>query len=202
MNYTEERKKERMPSDAELLQQFLHGDEAAFEVIIRRYEPLLMSFAYRFFRERERAEDACQFVWLQLFLSCPDAASRPEEGSLKAWLMKVLRHRCIDERRREKRHALPFSHLNQEEDTFVATREDASSLPEKVLEMQEERNKVMDAISQLPPKYRTVVTLKVYQDLSFDQMSQMISCHPSVAKTRFYRAYPLLRRILEDHPLP
>jgi RNA polymerase sigma factor (sigma-70 family) len=200
MNYTEERKKERMPSDSELLQQFLNGDEAAFEVIIQRYEPLLMSFAYRFFRERERAEDMCQFVWLQLFLSRPDATSRPE-GSLKAWLMKVLHHRCIDERRREKRHALPFSHLNQDEDTFVATLEDTSSLPEKIVEMQEDMKRVMDAIYQLPPKYRTIVTLKIYRHLSFDQISQMISCHPSVAKTRFYRAYPLLRRILEDHPL-
>ncbi len=67
--------------------------------------------------------------------------------------------------------------------------------------MQKERNRVSDAIQQLPPKYRTVVARRTYQHLSFDQIGQLVSCQTSVVKTRFYRAYPLLRRVLEDRPL-
>jgi RNA polymerase sigma-70 factor, ECF subfamily len=181
-----------MLSDTELVHQFFTGNEAAFETLVRRYEVLLLSYALQFLRERERAEDMCQAVWLQLFLSRP---LQPGENSLKPWLMTVLHNRCIDEIRREKKH-LYFSHLSQEEETFVASLKDGDALPEEAFEAQEERQRIARAIDQLPSKYRAVLWLQTYQDLSCAEIAQSLSWDPDTVKTRLYRARSRLRQIL------
>lgn len=182
-----------MLSDAELVQRFLNGENAAFEVIVRRYERLLLSSARRFFRERERVEDMCQAVWLQFILSQP--LQMGQETSLRPWLLTVLRHRCIDEIRKEKRH-IQVSHLDQAEETLIASLKDEDALPEEVVEAQEQQQRVAWAIDQLPAKYRAVLWLQTYRYLSYAEIAQILSCHPDAVKTRLYRARSLLRQIL------
>jgi RNA polymerase sigma-70 factor, ECF subfamily len=182
-----------MLSDTELVHQFFAGNEAAFETIVRRYEVLLLSYALQFFQEREGAEDMCQSVWIQFLLSHPLQAR--QEVSLRPWLLTVLHRRCIDEIRREKKH-LYFSHLNDEEETFVASLKDGDALPEEAFEAQEERQRIAKAIDQLPSKYRAVLWLQTYQDLSCAEIAQSLSWDPDTVKTRLYRARSRLRQIL------
>jgi RNA polymerase sigma-70 factor, ECF subfamily len=184
-------------TDTELLHRFQGGDDAAFEAIVHRYEHALLSYAQRFFRERERAEDMCQSVWLQLILSQP--LHFEQRASLKPWLMTVLRNRCIDTLRGEKK-ALAFSGLTPEEDGFVASLKDGDALPEDAFELQEERQRVALAIEQLPTIYRTVLWLHTYHSLSCAQIAHLLSCDPKTVKTRLYRARPRLRQILEHRP--
>ncbi len=91
-------------SDVELMQRFIEGDEEAFATIVHRYECLLLGIARQMLFDHDLAQDACQYTWLKLFLHKPRG-----EVSLKNWLITVVFHRCLDEKRRKKRTPFLFS---------------------------------------------------------------------------------------------
>ena len=194
-----------MLSDAQLLQQFLNGDEMAFAALVRRHERLLFSYARRFFGEREKAEDICQAVWLQFFLSRSLQPGKENE-TFKAWLMMVLHRRCIDEARKEKRRAeLHFSCMGRVEEMVVESLADDQPLLDEAFEIREQRQWLAEAIDQLPPNSCAVLWLRTYWDLSYTEIAQILSCSPDLVRTRLHRARTQLFRMRDksakDHLL-
>jgi RNA polymerase sigma-70 factor (ECF subfamily) len=136
-------------------------------------------------------------VLLQLYLSLPTLYV---DRSLKAWLVQVAHHCCVNEYRRKR--PLLFSQFglaSQEEGLDVlATLPDPDPSPEELAEQQELQKHVVQAIRALPVKQRQVVWLKYTAQLSFADIGRRLNMPAATAKTNFARARPVLRRLLTE----
>jgi RNA polymerase sigma-70 factor, ECF subfamily len=185
-------------SDSELVQQALAGDERAFEILVERYHALLANWVYRILRNRNQVDDVLQHVFLQLFLSL---ATLHADRSLKAWLFRVARNRCVDELRRMR--PISFSELiasDDFEDEFVPFEfiPDSSPLPDEIAERHDLQQRILRAIQLLPSKLRPVVFLRYTSQRSFSEIGQMLNIPEATAKTYFNRAKPFLRAALVE----
>jgi len=188
-------------SDQSLLDRASAGDQAAFEVLVHRYQKAL----YRFVRghvSHEEAQDVVQLTLLQLYISLPKLHQAPARRSvsLRAWLYRVAWSRCIDALRKNK-HAssLPetLDHLTEEESAeFVFAVVDPTPLPQEQVEQAEAQSEMHSAIGALPPTFRRIVWLRYTQELSFKTIGQRLHLPTGTAKTYYYRGCTRLRTTL------
>lgn len=184
--------------DGILVQQALAGDQSSFEFLVSRYNRLLASYIQDFLKDDEQVSDVLQQVFLQLFLSLPILLTTVP---LRAWLIQVARNRCLDELRRRRRQAtMPFSTLErecgQEAQSLVEAIPDPEPLPEEVAERIDLHRSLQRAIASLPPKFRSIVLLHCFNQLTFAEIGRMLNMPASTAKTYFYRSLPHLRTAL------
>jgi RNA polymerase sigma-70 factor, ECF subfamily len=184
-------------SDNELVQQALAGDMSGFETLVERYKLMLTNSAYQILRNRQKVEDVIQFVFLQLFLSLDTLHA---DKSIRAWLFKVVYNRCMDELRRVQ--PVYFSELKvseEVEDEFIPFEcvPDPTPLPEEIAEQHELQQRILRAISILPPRLRSVVFLRYTLQKSYAEISQILNIPEATAKTYFHRAKPYLRTALQ-----
>jgi len=182
--------------DAVLIQQAQIGDQGAFEILVARYSDLLLSLTSHMLGDEHLAHDVLQHVFLQLYRSLPTL--RPD-GTIKPWLCRVARHRCIDELRRKR--PIFFSELGEvpdgEEFSHLTAFPDPAQQPEEQIELLDLRQRLLEAIEMLPPHIRAVVMLRYTNQLSFREIGKTLSMPEATAKTYFYRARKPLRTLLE-----
>ena len=198
-NFKRTRKRVADQSDQQLLLRLQRGDRRAIEYLIERYQQPLFNFAYRFLGDSDTAADICQFTFIQLFLHANELHA---EESMRPWLFRVARHRCLDEVRQQR--TTPFSRLygdnaeNNHEPFALDQLVDTAPLPEAIAEHADLQQLLAEAISALPTKYREVVTLRYGADLSFLEISAILGVPEATAKTQFHRAKSLLRTFLQS----
>ncbi|GAC1566368.1 MAG: RNA polymerase sigma factor [Ktedonobacteraceae bacterium] len=182
-------------ADHVLVQQSLEKDQRAFEMLTQRYRPMLFNFVYRIVGDYDQTCDILQHVFIQLFLSLPTLKAGK---SIRGWLFQVARNRSLDELR--KRRAIHFSALESadedDEVSVLAALRDPSPLPEEVAERHDLQKSLEEAITSLPPKYRSVVYRRYAHQQSFAEIGKALSMPEATAKTYFQRAKPLLRAAL------
>ena len=181
--------------DGILANEFLIGDEQAFESLYKRYRPALFKFIVNILRDYDLSCDILQQVFLQLYISLPTLKTNKP---FKSWLFQVARNRCLDELRRKR--VVRFSELdtyNEEDEvemfTFV---QDPCPLPEEIAERHDVQDRLIDAIKSLPPRFRSVVFLRYSKQLTFPEIGRTLGMPEATAKTYFSRAKPLLRASL------
>jgi len=184
--------------DGVLVGQAQAGDQRAFEFLVSRYHCPLVSYIRGFLKDGDQVSDVLQHVYLQLYVSLPILLTNV---SLKSWLFQVARNRCLDElRRRHRRTETPFSTLaweDREEDLSpIEAIPDPEPLPEEVVEGIDLYRTLQEAIASLPPKFRPIVRLRCFRQLTFAEIGQMLKLPESTVKTYFYRSLPRLRTAL------
>ena len=184
-------------SDIELVQQARAGDMSGLEMLVERYYIKLTNSAYQILRNRQQVEDVIQFVFLQLFLSLDTLHA---DKSIRDWLFTVVHNRCMDELRRIQ--PMYFSELKvseEVEDEFIPFEfmPDPTPLPEEIAEQHELQQRILRAISALPPRIRSVVFLRYMLQKSYAEIGQILHIPEATAKTYFHRAKPYLRAALQ-----
>jgi RNA polymerase sigma factor (sigma-70 family) len=185
-------------ADGVLVEQALAGDQSAFEFLVSRYHTPLVGYIRDFLKDGEQVSDVLQHVFLQLYISLPRLLTTV---SLKPWLLQVARNRCLDElRRRRRRTEIPFSALEweyREEDlSLVETIADPEPLPEEVAERIDLQCSLQQAMFSLPPKFRQIVRLRCFRQLTFAEIGRTLNMPASTVKACFYRSLPRLRTAL------
>lgn len=184
--------------DGVLVEQAQAGDQCAFELLVNRYHRSLANFIGGFLKDGEQVSDVLQQVYLQLYLSLPTLLTNM---SLKGWLLRVARNRCLDELRRRRRHAeAPFSTLawdaGEEDLSPLEAIRDPNPLPDEVAEWVDLSCSLQKAIATLPPRVRPIVRLRCFGQLTFAEIGRTLNLSETTAKASFYRALPLLRKML------
>ncbi len=181
--------------DAILANRCLLGDERAFEGLYKRYRPALFKFIFNILRDYDLSCDILQQVFLQLYISLPTLKTNKP---FKSWLFQVARNRCLDELRRKR--VVRFSELdtyNEEEEVGIFTFvQDPGPLPEEIAEHHDVHDRLLSAIRNLPPRFRSVVFLRYARQLTFPEIGKTLGMPEATAKTYFSRAKPLLRASL------
>jgi RNA polymerase sigma factor (sigma-70 family) len=178
-----------------LLRRCLAGDESAYRELVKRYQRAVYTVAFRMVRSAEDAEDLTQETFVRVFkaLDRYDPA-RP----FQAWLFTITSRLSIDHIRRRRMKTVPLfrSEPGSEEEHAVEL-EDPGLLPDELAVRSEEEHGVRDLIDSLPEHYRIVVLLRHQQDLSYEEIAEMLHLPLGTVKARIHRARALLKQRLE-----
>ena len=146
-----------------------------FDSVYTTYADMLYRIAVSILRSSDDAEDAVQNVFCRYLDKSPEFRDREHE---KAWLIRVTVNQCKDHMRRRKlRTWLPI-------DALVDVGVRPKSTP------------ALDAVGELPEKYRTVVILYHLEEMSIDEIAAALSLSPSAVKMRLSRAREMMREII------
>ena len=167
-------------------------DERATEQQIRelveQFGPLLYGVAYAVTHDRGLAEDVVQDALFRAWTSMPSW----EDDVPVRWLRRVTRNRAISVMRKEGR-SLTTDHW--------ADLASAAPATDRLVEGRERMVAVRDALAQLDEPSRTMIVLRETEELSYDELAEIVGLTPSAVRAKLYRARHALRQQLEDWEL-
>jgi len=163
----------------------LQKGQEAFDDWVHRFQTDVFNVAYRMLGDAQDAEDAVQETFLKAYRSFqPYDAQRPPGP----WLKKIAANVCLD--RLSRRQPLPLD----EEYPFSSSEPG----PEWQSLARERNRRVRDALLSLPPRYRMVIELRHFQELSYAEMAEELGRPLSDIKFDLFRARQVLSRRLKD----
>lgn len=173
-------------------------DKNDFHKIIEAYYRQVINVAYRFLNDHAAAEDIAQEVFLRFYQALP--RYRPE-AKISTFLYKITKNLCLNylrKRRSGKFFSLDEFKTDSGERVYEFPDEKALS-PRAMLENEELRVKIHEALAKLPPNQRTAVILKRYENLDYDDIANVLGCRVSAVKSLLHRAKITLRRGLASY---
>jgi len=189
-----------LASDATLIAGLQSGDSGAFETLLREYGPRLLRLARRFLPNEEDARDALQ----DAMVSVTKSIGSFESGSaLTTWLHRIVVNSALMKLRTKRRH--PEEDIEQYLPRFL---EDGHQIipstpwtesADSVLEREELRVAVRQAIEKLPDAYRIVLQLRDIEELSTAETAEILGINTNTVKIRLHRARQALRTLLDEH---
>lgn len=177
---------------ADLVRRCRAGDGAAWEEIVSTYSRRIYNLAYRFTSRTDAAEDLTQEVFVRVYRSLEQYD--PKQGDLQNWLMRLARNLIIDDYRRRQR----APHDSQAEDLEGHTYHlHASGIsPQKEMERRELGSQVQAGIDKLPSDLRTCVILRDIEELSYQEIVELLKIPEGTVKSRINRGRIELAKIL------
>ena len=157
----------------------------AFEVLLRRYEPLVFRTCQRYLQNDQEAEEACQDAFLRVFHALPRFEGR---AAYRTWLFRVVANVCAA--RYAKLKKTFTEHTEYCEEAIGAVSDGHAPAPG---ELEEVGGVIGDGLDMLSPSDRQVLILRHISGLSLDELSASLSLGLSATKMRLYRAEQRLR---------
>jgi RNA polymerase sigma-70 factor (ECF subfamily) len=182
-------------SDEQIVERALAGDGEAFGEIVRRWERRIFALAYGILGREEDARDATQETFIAAFRNLKGFRG---EAKVSSWLHRIAVNQCITRQRRARVRG-ETSLEAQEGDGGAQFASTAEENPAKHVESHERNEAVRRAVNALPPELRSVVVMKEFEDLTFQEIADTLGVPLSTVKSRLYTALKQLRMRLETY---
>lgn len=179
-------------SGAELVRRCRAGDGQAWEEVVSLYSRRIYNLAYRFTSRSDAAEDLTQEVFVRIYKSLDQY--NPKQGDLQNWLMRIARNLIIDDYRRRQRTPQD-SHADVLEDHSYHLRISAASVQTNI-ERRELGQQVQAGIDKLSPDLRTCVILRDIEELTYQEIVDLLKIPEGTVKSRINRGRIELAKIL------
>lgn len=179
-------------SDEQSMAAYAAGDRGAFQQLFDRYAERMHGFFLRYFGSRALADDLLQATFLKLHAA---RASYRIGAPFRSWLYTIAARVRLDELRRRGR--LTTSHSESELDEVFLTHGDAGLSMDDWLDGVERAQQVRAAMDALPEGQRIVVFLHRFEDLTFEEIAEILAMAPGAVRARAFRAYATLRATLK-----
>ena len=181
-------------TDEELVARSVAGDSDSFNQLIIRWERPIYALAYRQIGREDDARDVCQEAFLRAFRALPGFKG---QAKFSSWLYRITLNLCRDWMRRQRRS--PFVQVPEGVDVsdLAAVQASPSESIEDVIGRKDLGRHLARAMQTLPHEQRSVILLKEYHDLTFQEIAELQGCPLSTVKTRLYQGLTVLRRELE-----
>jgi len=178
------------PSDAQLLERYGSGDEAAFREIVNRYKKSLYAFLYHFINRRDLVEDVFQETFIQLFIS---RESFDPSQPLRPWLFTIAANKAKDAlRKRQRTAATPIGTIGDADEMsfndVLNSLTAHTEVPHDQLERNETAAKVRTVIVNMPENLREILILAYFEKFSYKQMANILSIPIGTVKSRLHTA--------------
>lgn len=180
------------PTDEQLVERLLAGDEAAAATLVHRYSTPLYNFAYRFAGHREEAQEAAQEALLKALQNMDRFDPRYK---FSTWIYRITRNHCIDRTRRKR----PTSELNEgiTADPGFADPDGAGfRSPEESAIRTEQGELLQRALATLGGKYREIIVLYHFSGLSYADIAETLQLPMGTVMNRLFRARNKLREAM------
>jgi RNA polymerase sigma-70 factor (ECF subfamily) len=171
--------------ESALVRACVEGRPGAFDLLVNRHSRAVYNLCYRFLGSHEDAADAAQEVFLRAFRALPRFKG---DSSVGTWLYRIGVNLCLN-----RRAARPPATEPIDERTFRV-----SSAPDAMTRLldAERAEQVRSAIARLPDRQRAALILRVYHDLSHQEIAQVLGSSEGAVKTNFFHALRNLRKLL------
>jgi RNA polymerase sigma-70 factor (ECF subfamily) len=184
----------RETTDADLIASSLVGREDSFEELVRRYQRPITAYVYRMTNDYDAAMDVSQEIFIKVYNSL---ARYKTEFKFSTWIYKIARNAAIDYLRRNS-HGECSLDLEVDDETFERPIESKLASPEVERERSEWRGEIQKVVQKLPAAYRELILLRHSQDLSYDEIAEIMNLPLGTVKNRLFRARELMRDLLVE----
>jgi len=174
--------------DEGLVRRAQQGDQAAFAGLVARYQRYVYNLAYRLLRDAQQAEDLAQEAFLRAWRGLGNFRG---QARFTTWLYRIVTNLC-------------YTHLKELRRELVVADDDLETLtmpsaqePPAAVEAAEQRAFLHRQIAALPTKYRLVITLFYLQELSYQEIAQVLDLPLGTVKTHLFRARERLQQQLQ-----
>ena len=181
--------------DVRLMQLVATGDTSAFEQLIERHQALVAGTVARMLGSNSDVEDIAQQVFIRVWKSARRYIPR---AKFTTWLLKITRNLVFNELRRSKRHAhIPLQSEPGAEEVLL--KDEKNPAPDASLLETELQRAIEEAIIQLPESQRMALVLRRYEQLSYEQIAEVLDLSVPAVKSVLFRARTELRTRLSKY---
>lgn len=181
-----------MTDEAKLIKQVVDGDNEAFALLVKAYEDKVYNLCLRMCGDREEARDLAQEAFIKAWRGL---RFYKHEAAFSTWLYRLTGNVCIDYLRRKKRRAAVSLTSSDEEETQLEIPDPTPTPEEQTLDLST-RQAVSDAMEKLEEDFRMVLTLRVMEERSYDEIAEIMDLKVGTVKSRLARAREKLKKIL------
>jgi RNA polymerase sigma-70 factor (ECF subfamily) len=173
-----------MDQEGQWVAQALRGDQSAFAHLVDTYKTPIYNLCYRMLGTPTEAEDAAQETFVRVYTHLK---GYDPQQKLSSWVLAVASHYCVDRLRRRR---INWISLDEEPEWEPPTAD--AVYPEDVAVENESSAEIRGWLQSLPPEYRLVITLRYWQDLSYEEIARATGTSESAIKSRLHRARAMI----------
>jgi RNA polymerase sigma-70 factor (ECF subfamily) len=179
--------------DNDLIRECLSGDEQSLELLLKKYLAPVYSFVFRYVGNPDDAKDIVQETWIKVWKHLKKFDTRK---NFKPWIFSIAKNTALDVLKKKKTVSFSAFENEQGENVLENTIADPAPLPQEILERKDIADMLERSLSKLSPKNRAVVHLYHNENLTFQEIADVVGEPLNTVKSRYRRALLLLREIL------
>jgi RNA polymerase sigma-70 factor (ECF subfamily) len=189
----------RGQSDVALVDECRKGDNTAFDELVRRYKDRVYGVVYRFLGNREDALDVSQEVFVRAYRGIEDFRGASQ---VYTWLHSIAanlaRNRLRDRGRKGRDKALSLEGLEATAPGKMQQAASTASTPSDAAMNEEMQALLQQCLNELPDHYRLAFVLRTTEDLSYEEIADIMGCPVGTVKSRLNQARSMLRNRLKE----
>ena len=183
--------------DALLVKKYVDGNELALSTLIKRHESKIYGFIYSKIADRDISNDIFQDTFIKVIKTLK-SNSYNEEGKFLPWVMRISHNLIVDHFRKTKK--MPMYRETEEFSIFSVMSDDSLTIEGKMIVDQVEVD-LKKIIEELPDDQKEVLVMRMYQDMSFKEISEITGVSINTALGRMRYALMNLRKIIEKNQI-
>jgi RNA polymerase sigma-70 factor, ECF subfamily len=184
--------------DQALVELLQDCDEEAYEVLICRFQQPVYNLVFRLLSNRGDAGDVVQEVFLKIFRNIHTFRN---QSSLKTWIYRIAVNEAHNQRRWFSRHKQQEVELEGDDGirrSYYETLSDPSASPFDYVLGREKQSLIEQALEEMNPGFRTAVVLRDLEDLTYEEIAEILQISMGTVKSRILRGREALRRLLAE----
>ncbi len=162
------------------LEQARRGDQVAFCRLVEAYQGPVYNLCYRMLGNAAEAEDAAQETFVRMYTKLN---TYQPDRKLSSWVLSIASHYCIDRLRRRR-----FNWLSLDDEPVATALPSGERGPEDEVLREEQRDELQKLVEQLEPAYRVPLILRYWNDLSYQEIAEVMGLSVQAVKSRLHRA--------------
>ena len=182
-------------SDAQLINKYISGNENSLSVLIDRHQSRIYGFIFSKIQDRDAAEDIFQDTFIKVIQTLKRGLYN-EQGKFLPWVMRIAHNLVIDHFRKNNR--MPKFNGRGDFDIFSVISDGNLNIESKIVESQIASH-VRVLLEELPEDQKTVIKMRIYQDMSFKEISENTGVSINTALGRMRYGLINLRKIIDKH---
>lgn len=186
-----------MISDEELMQQVQHESHVAYTVLVKRYQPRLYKFVFRYTRNHQDAEDIIQETFLRVYRG---RSGYRRIARFSTWLYTIALNLAKSHYRKNSKMVMMSIHSREdEEEQEVPELSDQHFYPDELTDNTLMMSRLYRAIDMLPEEFREVILMRDLYELTYDEIESITGLPMGTVKSRISRGRSRLQDIMRNY---
>ena len=191
---------ERADTDTQLAKSVQQGNKQAFDLLVIKYQPKVLSIIRRYVGGSDEAQDIAQEAFLKAYLALPNFRG---DSAFYTWLYRIVINSAKNHIIKRKKTVNTVDMEIQDAENIAPLNHSRHfNLPEAELSREQLEQAIAKAMSQLPEDLRIAITLREIDGLSYQEIAEVTNCPIGTVRSRIFRArdiiYGFIRPVLED----
>lgn len=184
-------------TDDLLVKDYIAGNENALALLIKKHESKIFGFIYSKISDRDISNDIFQDTFIKVIKTLK-SNSYNEEGKFLPWVMRISHNLIVDHFRKTKK--MPMFRETEEFSIFSIMTDNTLTIENKIISEQVEKD-LKRLIEELPADQKEVLVMRMYQDMSFKEISELTGVSINTALGRMRYALMNMRKVIDKHQI-